>query len=140
MDMNTTAFANRMFIFTGFRGKLSLLGVALGLASLGLGCNEGEEGDYCNPELSHNECNSGLACTAASMGKATTAPYVFTDPLTWAPNAPCAENYCCPIKGGSDNPRCQPGCNGSAALICAADPDASYACEFAKENPQDGGS
>jgi hypothetical protein len=139
MDMNTTESPNRTPIFARLGSKLSLLGVVIGLAIAGLGCNEGQEGDRCNPDLSHNECNSGLACTGASTDKASKAPYVFEDPSTWTPNAPCPENYCCPISGGSSNPYCQPGCNGGAAAICAADPeDGSVACKLAAEQP-DGG-
>jgi hypothetical protein len=125
-----------MSIFTRLGSKLPLPGVALGLALAGLGCNEGQEGDYCNPDLSHDECNSGLACTAASQLPATLGPMAYGTSLEggapWSPNAPCAENYCCPTSGASSNPVCQPGCQGGAASICADDPDATYACEFAE--------
>ncbi len=114
--MKTTIFANKVSIFTRFGRPLSF-GIALGLALAGLECNEGAEGDRCNPDLSHNECNSGLICTAA------------TDL--------CPENYCCPADGNSSNPNCQPGCNGGAAAICFADPTATYACEVADAQAHD---
>jgi hypothetical protein len=40
--------------------------VLIGLVStvsLATGCNQGAEGDRCNPDLSHDECGSGLQCT-----------------------------------------------------------------------------
>lgn len=80
--------------------------VLVSAALLVTGCNQGAEGDRCNPDLSHDECNSGLRCT---------------QPVN------CPENYCCPISGQSDDPYCQPGCNGGQASICAAGGDAD--CE-----------
>jgi|ERR1700733_10106754 len=118
MDMKTMASTNKRSIRAHLACTLSLLATAVGLALTGLGCNEGQEGDRCNPDLSHNECNSGLICTPA------------TDL--------CPENYCCPSDGKSDNPYCQPGCNGGAAAICAADPTADAACKFVADHP-DGG-
>jgi hypothetical protein len=118
MDMNTTESPNKMSIFARLGSKLSLLSLGVALALAGLGCNEGAEGDRCNPDLSHDECNSGLVCTPA------------TDL--------CPENYCCPADGKSDNPYCQPGCNGGAAAICIADPMSDAACKFAADHP-DGG-
>ncbi len=109
--MKTTALVSKMSILTRLLCELSVLGVAFTLAAVTLGCNEGQEGDRCNPDLSHNECSSGLTCTAATNI--------------------CPENYCCPTSGVSSNPNCQPGCNGGAAAICLADPTASYACEVA---------
>jgi hypothetical protein len=118
MDMKTAECRNKKSIHASVARTLSFLGIALGLAIAGLGCNEGEEGDRCNPDLSHDECNSGLVCTA-------------TTDL-------CPENYCCPADGKSDNPYCQPGCNGGAAAICTADPTADAACAFVAKHP-DGG-
>jgi hypothetical protein len=73
------------------------------------GCDQGAEGDRCNPDLvDSNECNGNLVCTQP---------------------ASCPENYCCPPDGGaSSNPNCQPGCNGGALSICEAKPDALLAC------------
>jgi hypothetical protein len=71
------------------------------LGAVGAGCEQGAEGDRCNPDLSHNECNSGLSCQ---------------QPVN------CPENYCCPTSGPSSNPFCQPGCSGGLESICAADP------------------
>jgi hypothetical protein len=123
--MNTTAFTKKMSVFKTVRGKLILLAVALGaggLVWLGGCMNVGLEGDYCNPYLMANstsDCNAGLACTVQSYGPPTTAPYASVGAAAWSPNAPCAENYCCPIAGGSTNPVCQPGCGGGAAYICS---------------------
>ncbi len=73
--------------------------IALVIALLVLGCEQGREGDRCNPNLSHDECGSGLSCEQPEN---------------------CPENYCCPTSGTSANPFCQPGCNGGAEAICAA--------------------
>jgi hypothetical protein len=86
--------------------------VAIGVAALAIGviavaCEQGGEGDRCNPDLSHDECNAGLTCT---------------QPVN------CPENYCCPTNGSSTDPFCQPGCNGGLAAICTVDPDAA-ACQ-----------
>jgi hypothetical protein len=123
--MKIMALANKMSVFSRFGSGFSLVGVALGLALTGLGCSEAQEGDRCNPDLSHNDCNSGLICTVASQGPPTTGEQ-------FSPNAPCAETYCCPASGDSTNPNCQPGCNGGAASICAADPSLSYVCAVAE--------
>ena len=58
-------------------------------------------GERCvpSPPASHDECGSGLACTQP---------------------ASCPENYCCPKDGTSNNPFCQPGCNGGQASICVS--------------------
>jgi hypothetical protein len=85
-------------------GSLSLLVMVVLLGTAAHGCNQGREGDRCNPNLLPNagftfgenedECGSGLTCTQPMY---------------------CPENYCCPA-GPSMNPNCQPGCNdgGSA--------------------------
>ena len=72
------------------------------------GCQIGQEGERCNPSLSHDECGAGLACT---------------QPVD------CPENYCCPTSGNSSQPNCQPGCNGGQASICAAGGDADCPTE-----------
>jgi hypothetical protein len=90
--------------FSIFSKHLLLVGagsfVAVLAASLA-GCDTGNEGDRCNPDLSHNECNSGLVCTQP------------TD---------CPENYCCPTDvTSSSNSYCQPGCAGGAFSIAVAE-------------------
>jgi hypothetical protein len=85
--------------------------VVIGLVSavaLATGCNQGAEGDRCNPDLSHDECGGGLQCTQPKD---------------------CPENYCCPANGTSSNPYCQPGCAGGQASICAAGGDADCPTE-----------
>ena len=81
----------------------SAIALLLATAALAAGCNQGGEGDRCNPDLSHDECGAGLHCT---------------QPVD------CPENYCCPTSGNSNNPYCQPGCAGGQASICAAGGDA----------------
>ncbi len=63
-------------------------------------CDEGNEGDRCNPDLSHDECNSGLVCS----GPGTSQPLA------------CVENYCCPTPASdSTNPYCNgKGCPAPA--------------------------
>jgi hypothetical protein len=80
--------------------------VAVFASSVALvGCNQGQEGDRCNPDLSHNECDKGLTCQQPPQ---------------------CPENYCCPASGESSNPNCQAGCTpGGVAALCATDPAAS---------------
>ena len=104
--------------------RIGTISVALAavVALTGVGCNQGAEGDRCNPDLSagHDECGSGLRCT---------------QPVD------CPENYCCPTSGQSSNPYCQPGCNGGLASICAADPsfDACAADAAPESAAGDGG-
>jgi hypothetical protein len=85
-------------------------------------CNQGGEGNRCNPDLSqgHDECGGGLVCNA---------------------NIPlCPEAYCCPPAadgglGSSSNPNCQTGCAGGAASICnAGQTGSAEACAFACKN------
>jgi hypothetical protein len=78
------------------------------------GCNQGAEGDRCNPNLTssspmynESECGSGLTCTQPMF---------------------CPESYCCPASGASSNPNCQPGCNGGAVAGCTAGVQAD--CDF----------
>lgn len=77
--------------------------LALGLASIATGCDTGNEGERCNPNLSHDECGTGLSCQQPKD---------------------CPENYCCPTDGTSSNPYCRPGCAGGQESICAAGGDA----------------
>jgi hypothetical protein len=79
---------------------LAILALA---ALLGGACTVGQEGERCNPDLSHDECGHGLSCQQPKD---------------------CPESYCCPASGNSDDPNCQPGCNGGQASICAAGGDA----------------
>jgi hypothetical protein len=91
-----------------------LFAIGIVVAVGGSGCEAGREGDRCVLPLittdagttgyrSSDECGSGLACTQP---------------------ANCPESYCCPTNGTSSNPYCQPGCNGGADAICAADASA----------------
>jgi hypothetical protein len=93
------ALSNHKPFFIRLGSLAVLLASALFLASTH-GCNQGREGDRCNPSLAmgEDECGSGLSCTQP------------TD---------CPENYCCP-SGPSMNPFCQPGCAGGQEAICAA--------------------
>lgn len=89
------------------------------------------EGDRCNPYQSHNPCKAGAVCAGA--------PPASPDPFQPFVLIPfCPEDYCCSVDDNlnitSGDPNCQPGCNGGAASICAADQDPG-ACLFA-----DGGS
>src|ERR1700722_302824 len=94
MQMNISKMSKRVMIG---------LAVVL-LGAIGVACEQGAEGDRCNPDLSHDECDNGLTCQ---------------QPVN------CPENYCCPTSGKSSDPFCQPGCNGGLAAICAADPTAA---------------
>jgi len=119
--------SNRMKTSTFEKGipmlpRLGLcLAVALGALALVGGCySEGAEGDRCNPLRSSDECNSGLHCSGNPIGISASYPIAY-----------CPENYCCPATvTASDNPYCQPGCNGGATAICGADPTNAGACAF----------
>lgn len=115
-----------MVKFNRFRNFIAAPALALTLVlALAGGCDEqGAEGDRCNPYLSHNDCSSGLIC-AGYPPSTVVIPY-------------CQENYCCPVDSSGNvtgtNPNCQPGCNGSAAVLCSLTMDPG-ACLIA-----DGGS
>jgi hypothetical protein len=107
----------------------ALVALTLGLVCLvgGGGCNAGNLGERCNPDLSHDECGSGLSCQ---------------QPVN------CPENYCCPTSGTTTNVFCQPGCNGGQASICAAGGDADCwelggdaepSCDAGEDSMGDGG-
>ena len=95
-------------------GALALLTVA-GLSAMVHGCNQGREGDRCNPTQSlanspyganDDECGSGLTCQLP---------------------VDCPEAYCCPAPGSgvsASSPFCMNGCNGGQASICDAGGDA----------------
>ncbi len=87
-------------------GVVFVLGAGALVIGGGQACNIGQEGERCNPSLSHDECGAGLACTNPTN---------------------CPEYYCCPTSGTSSNPYCQDGCNlGNCSIILAggdADPD-----------------
>jgi hypothetical protein len=79
--------------------RILLAAVVATILALGSGCNQGAEGDRCNPDLATGEsdCNSGLTCQQSPT---------------------CAENYCCPTPLTSS---LNGFCNGSA---CTPPPDA----------------
>jgi len=89
------------------------------------------EGDRCNPYTSHNPCKQGAVCA----GYPPSTPDQF-QPFVLIPF--CPEDYCCSATTSADgtltitsaNPNCQPGCNGGAAAMCAANSDLG-ACLFA---------
>ena len=97
-------------------GALAVIFTAALFTATTNGCNQGAEGDRCNPDLvtmnptpmyNEDECGTGLSCQQPSF---------------------CPENYCCPVDGGaSANPNCQAGCNGGAASGCAAGVEADCA-------------
>jgi hypothetical protein len=87
------------------------------LLPLALGCNVGNEGERCNPSLTHDECSAGLSCL---------------QPVD------CPESYCCPTTRVSRDPFCQAGCNGGRGSICAAGGDADCPAE-ASGDSVDGG-
>lgn len=83
------------------------------------------EGDRCNPYTSHNPCKQGAVCA----GYPPSSPDQF-QPYVLIPF--CPENYCCSVDDDlniiSTDPNCQPGCNGGAAAMCAADSDPGACC------------
>lgn len=92
-----------------------------GLTLTWTGCSGVGEGDRCNPLRTSDECGSGLFCSGSPLGLAAAHPIDF-----------CPDNYCCPANvTASDSPNCQPGCNGGAADLCAADAGDTAACAFA---------
>ena len=67
------------------RARLVVLACVAAALAL-LACKGGEEGDRCNPKLSHDECNTGLSCQQPGT---------------------CVESYCCPANlSSSTNPFC----------------------------------
>ena len=83
-----------MRVKNGVRG--ALVAALLGSGLIVVACEQGGEGNRCNPDLSHDECGSGLTCQ---------------QPL------PCVENYCCPVdRSTSTNPYCQ-----GAPSVCPSD-------------------
>jgi hypothetical protein len=78
----------------------SLIVFACAVALLGSACDGGNEGDRCNPDLSHNDCGAGLTCQTPST---------------------CVENYCCPADPSTST---NDYCNGKS---CPPGPDADTA-------------
>ncbi|HVW26350.1 MAG TPA: hypothetical protein VHC69_13365 [Polyangiaceae bacterium] len=113
------------------KSNVSRIGLSIVLTSilgslLQTACHQGDEGDRCNPFLSagHDECGSGLQCGGYGT--------MFI-PIN------CPENYCCPKDGKSDNPNCQPGCNGGDVTMCAAEatggqPLESFCADLCKDS------
>ena len=101
-----------------------VVALACALGALGAGCDIGDEGQRCNPDLSHDECNAPLTCQ---------------QPVG------CAENYCCPANlSASTNPYCNgQGCPGlveagQAAEAAAAEAAAGEETDSGPEAPSDG--
>jgi hypothetical protein len=88
-------------------GALSVLAAAALLLTVNA-CNQGAEGDRCNPDLAMGEsdCGGSLTCK---------------QPVN------CPESYCCPTEGAITSAFCQPGCAGGQASICDAGGDADCA-------------
>jgi hypothetical protein len=105
--MNTT-LSRIGIVFAALAGALAFGGSG--------GCNVGNEGERCNPDLSHDECGAGMTCQQPKD---------------------CPESYCCPTSGNSSNAYCQPGCSGGQASICAAGGDAD--CQDLDDATADGG-
>ncbi len=159
--MKPTTTMKRTFMPPLNLGRIGALAAASSVtfAMAMAGCTGGwdysgvPEGDRCNPYDSHNECASGLQCTVSAWQVANQAgtSNLGTPELALQQGAGtdsagnynvlafCPENYCCPVDSngdltGSGNANCQPGCNGGAQAICAANGDnAPYngVCEFA---------
>ena len=81
-----------------------LVAFLCGVASLGA-CDGGNEGDRCNPDLSHNDCGAGLTCVTPST---------------------CVENYCCPADPSTSSNNY---CNGKSCPSADADTTAEDAAE-----------
>jgi hypothetical protein len=87
--------------------QLILLWVSFALAfpasGVVLGCEQGTEGDRCNPDLvDTTECNSGLRCVTPSS---------------------CVVSVCCPVAPPYSDPQCE--CFAHPER-CACDVDAAY--------------
>jgi hypothetical protein len=84
--------------------------------AFGAACNEGREGDRCNPAAAaamEDECGSGLTCQTLSV---------------------CMESYCCP----SDPTKSSNGyCNG--ALWCPQQQDAGTTSDAGSTSQEAGG-
>ena len=123
MRMKTSTFEKGIPMLSRIGVCLSVLLGTLLLS--GPGCNEAGEGDRCNPLRTSDECGSGLVCSGNPLPNSISASH---------PIAFCPENYCCPADlSQSTNPNCQPGCNGGAAAICAADSTNTGACACADD-------
>jgi hypothetical protein len=112
--MKPLVLMNRKALYARLGALCVIVASGLGMLTTN-GCNQGAEGDRCNPNLTstspaptynEDECGSGLTCQQPMF---------------------CPEYYCCP-SGSSANPNCQPGCNGGAASGCAAGVGAD--CDF----------
>jgi len=88
--------------------SLFLLAATLLSAALAMGCEQGAQGDRCNPDLvDTTECNSGLNCV--------------TPPS-------CVVSVCCPPQGPYTDPNCEcfanpqgAACTGSCSVDAAYD-------------------
>ena len=76
-------------------------------ALLAMGCEQGAEGDRCNPDLvDTTECNGGLSCVTPSS---------------------CVISVCCPPQGPYTDPNCECFSNPQgAACLGSCNVDAAY--------------
>ena len=106
------------------RAGAALLVSSMALALAAPGCNEGGEGNRCNPLLSHDECGgSNLVCS----GPGTSHPLPGS----------CVENYCCPPDPTTSS---NPECNGTDP-VCGVMDGGSEAGEAAsaEAGPEEAG-
>lgn len=97
-EMTNRVSSNRNLSWWIGVALLALVGVFF--IFMGMACNEGREGDRCNPVSAANgedECGSGLSCQMPST---------------------CVENYCCPKDPSTST---NGYCNG---MLCPAPADA----------------
>jgi len=103
-----------MLILNVASGRSSVIGLvhppywltlvaSLAACALLLGCEQGAEGDRCNPDLvDTTECNSGLSCVTPSS---------------------CVISVCCPSSPPYSDPQCECFVHPEA---CACNVDAAY--------------
>jgi hypothetical protein len=105
MDRYITASSRRSLL-----GRVGAVAVAMSaLAVLAGGCDQGNEGDRCNPLLSHDECGGD---TLVCSGPGTSYPLPGN----------CVENYCCPKDPTKSS---NPYCNGTDNSCPAPDAGSS---------------
>ncbi len=97
--------------------RIALLIASAWAVTLFGACDGGNEGDRCNPDLSHNDCGAGLTCQTPST---------------------CVENYCCPADPSTSTNNY---CNGKncppAADAASSEGDSSAADSSAEDASTD---